>query len=139
MASHGSGAHNVVHPTVHTPFSPTTAGGDARHTTQPGLPEAIGEDLWQPDSEAKHCHQCQSDFGFFSNRRHHCRKCGFIFCAACTSHALDMQESVTGELLKERRVCDPCYREFYAMFDMKPPGMPDSPAPAGTGAAAKSA
>ena len=42
---------------------------------------------WQPDHEASRCPVCQTDFGFW-NRRHHCRKCGRVVCAACSPHRI---------------------------------------------------
>lgn len=37
---------------------------------------------WQPDHEATVCPQCLMQFSLFK-RRHHCRICGFVRCAAC--------------------------------------------------------
>lgn len=39
---------------------------------------------WMLDSERRRCSACAEIFGSF-RRRHHCRGCGDIFCAACTS------------------------------------------------------
>lgn len=39
---------------------------------------------WQPDIEVSNCPKCFKKFGFF-NRKHHCRKCGLIYCANCSS------------------------------------------------------
>lgn len=41
------------------------------------------EIMWQEDHLAKSCNKCQSDFGLI-RRRHHCRACGFVFCASCS-------------------------------------------------------
>lgn len=38
--------------------------------------------LWQPDSAVSNCNLCKSSFSFL-NRRHHCRKCGRIYCGNC--------------------------------------------------------
>lgn len=35
---------------------------------------------WRPDFERENCKDCDQRFSFFE-RRHHCRKCGEIFCA----------------------------------------------------------
>jgi hypothetical protein len=51
--------------------------------------------VWQPDEAAKSCLRCGAEFGF-TQRRHHCRHCGLIYCvqcASCTAH---------GELLPPR-------------------------------------
>ncbi|KAF1952925.1 FYVE-domain-containing protein [Byssothecium circinans] len=42
---------------------------------------------WQPDHEVSHCFVCGSQFTFFY-RKHHCRKCGKVVCAACSPHRI---------------------------------------------------
>ena len=42
---------------------------------------------WQPDSDVSKCPVCQTDFHFFY-RKHHCRKCGRVVCAACSPHRI---------------------------------------------------
>ena len=42
------------------------------------------EPQWQLDSEVQSCSKCDIKFTFL-NRRHHCRRCGMIFCKNCTS------------------------------------------------------
>ena len=37
---------------------------------------------WIPDQVIHHCSNCRSKFGIFK-RKHHCRKCGEIFCKSC--------------------------------------------------------
>lgn len=41
--------------------------------------------VWQPDGEVNQCPTCERKFGFFQ-RKHHCRRCGRIFCALCSSN-----------------------------------------------------
>jgi len=62
---------------------------------------------WIDDSEMDFCAQCKTPFGC-CNRKHHCRRCGFIYCQSCTTH----QRSISGSLLYSQaptRVCDMCY------------------------------
>eukprot|EP00759_Apiculatamorpha_spiralis_P002693 PhF_6_TR11158/c0_g1_i1/m.17984 len=72
---------------------------------------------WAPDHTADTCKLCGNAFTLL-NRRHHCRRCGQIFCAKCTNSKMKMRCSngnsttrannslgVTGEL---ERVCDMC-------------------------------
>jgi len=40
--------------------------------------------VWVPDNQTKICMLCASTFTVVK-RRHHCRNCGKIFCANCTS------------------------------------------------------
>ena len=39
---------------------------------------------WVSDKKVANCGNCQATFTF-TNRRHHCRKCGYIFCNSCSS------------------------------------------------------
>lgn len=52
------------------------------------------EENWLPDRQVITCmgHECNVSFSFF-NRRHHCRLCGRIFCAACCSHIITQRGS----------------------------------------------
>lgn len=47
-------------------------------------PWEIGEPQWQPDKDATHCNgkECSTKFDFIK-RKHHCRRCGLIFCSKC--------------------------------------------------------
>ncbi|KAL2074355.1 hypothetical protein VTL71DRAFT_8133 [Oculimacula yallundae] len=53
-----------------------------------GLPT---RDHWKPDSESVVCDDttCQVYFGFLS-RKHHCRRCGNIFCDRHSKHAIPL-------------------------------------------------
>jgi len=59
--------------------------------------------FWVPDSDAPNCMICGAKFTMVK-RRHHCRACGKVLCAACCSekHTLHYLEG------KEGRVCTPC-------------------------------
>uniref|UniRef100_A0A7S2SHN0 FYVE-type domain-containing protein n=1 Tax=Mucochytrium quahogii TaxID=96639 RepID=A0A7S2SHN0_9STRA len=66
------------------------------------------EKEWLKDNEASRCMECREQFTFV-HRRHHCRRCGGIFCGKCSSHRhalLDLGH------IEPVRVCDPCYREL---------------------------
>lgn len=57
-----------------------------------------------PDSTGKECYECHERFTTF-RRRHHCRLCGQIFCAKCTSHQINgsiigRPKSVCGQPIK---------------------------------------
>ena len=73
---------------------------------------------WILSAESPACMVCETDFGFFANRRHHCRNCGWSVCDACSSNALILDQwladSKPHELQQTRssqalRVCDNCY------------------------------
>ncbi|VEU24392.1 DEKNAAC105503, partial [Brettanomyces naardenensis] len=54
------------------------------HVTPPSMSES-GVPVWQPDDEIEHCALCLKNFTFFL-RKHHCRMCGRIVCASCSSN-----------------------------------------------------
>jgi len=61
---------------------------------------------WQPDKDAKACAECSSSFGMFT-RRHHCRRCGGLFCGDCSDQEADLSKFGQVGL---QRVCGTCYR-----------------------------
>ncbi|EPQ28819.1 uncharacterized protein PFL1_03622 [Pseudozyma flocculosa PF-1] len=76
---------------------------------------------WERDEQASDCRGCGRRFTFFL-RKHHCRRCGKIFCDSCSSHraALSVQElvvdpSLPGMALSESagaaRICNSCHAE----------------------------
>uniref|UniRef100_A0A1A8E6V1 FYVE-type domain-containing protein n=1 Tax=Nothobranchius kadleci TaxID=1051664 RepID=A0A1A8E6V1_NOTKA len=60
--------------------------------------------LWVPDSQAPVCMKCDVKFTF-TKRRHHCRACGKVFCAACCSVKCKLEYMDR----KEARVCVTCH------------------------------
>ncbi|KAF9645032.1 hypothetical protein BDM02DRAFT_3063869, partial [Thelephora ganbajun] len=50
--------------------------------------------LWKPDYQASHCDvfNCRKPFTLF-DRRHHCRKCGGIFCADCSPYCIPLLDT----------------------------------------------
>lgn len=47
--------------------------------------QALPHQAWQRDSEVEVCTECRETFTF-RRRRHHCRKCGKIYCNSCAPH-----------------------------------------------------
>ncbi|KAI7880699.1 hypothetical protein K492DRAFT_162359 [Lichtheimia hyalospora FSU 10163] len=49
---------------------------------------------WKPDADSTHCAQfgCGTAFGLFE-RRHHCRKCGDIFCSDHCAQSIRLDQS----------------------------------------------
>ncbi|KAG5286898.1 hypothetical protein AALO_G00020130 [Alosa alosa] len=60
--------------------------------------------VWVPDSKAPICMKCEIKFTF-TKRRHHCRACGKVFCAACCS----LKSKLMYMDRREARVCVTCY------------------------------
>lgn len=58
--------------------------------------------IWR---DGKCCHHCRVEFSF-TQRKHHCRNCGQIFCAQCSAKACTLPKF---GIEKEVRVCEPCY------------------------------
>lgn len=66
--------------------------------------------VWLHDNYVTMCHLCTEPFTIL-NRRHHCRACGQIFCANCSSHQFPLKYLE----YKPDRVCDFCYEELKSM------------------------
>lgn len=76
----------------------------------------ITRNHWQPDSSTLVCSasSCETPFGFFT-RRHHCRRCGGIFCWQHSQKRVRLTELAVfhpeGNL---QRACDSCYETYRA-------------------------
>ena len=78
---------------------------------------------WVPDSDSPTCAACDGRFGLI-HRRHHCRACGTVVCAACSPHRLALagataaaeEEAVAASVAaaaQRVRVCTPCFEAPY--------------------------
>lgn len=68
--------------------------------------------IWVPDAEASACTKCGDAFTV-RRRRHHCRLCGGLFCAACSEAKTSTNfEGVV--LAKPQRACMDCYAQLRA-------------------------
>jgi len=70
--------------------------------------------LLQPDSESVVCDDttCQVYFGFLS-RKHHCRRCGNIFCDRHSSHAIPLDEDANYHPEGAKvRACEHCFTDY---------------------------
>ncbi|CAL0307907.1 unnamed protein product [Lupinus luteus] len=76
-------------------------------------PADVSRDFWMPDRSCRVCYECDSHFTLF-NRKHHCRLCGRIFCANCTTNstpAFSSQRNSRDEMEKIR-ACNYCYKQW---------------------------
>lgn len=65
--------------------------------------------------DASHCQGCSSQFTFI-NRKHHCRRCGGLFCNSCTQQRMALR----GQGDSPVRICEPCKAlEEAARFEMR--------------------
>lgn len=78
-------------------------------------PANVLRDFWMPDDSCRVCYDCDSQFTVF-NRRHHCRLCGRIFCAKCTSNfvpvSFDDSRNMQEECDRKIRVCNYCFKQW---------------------------
>jgi len=61
---------------------------------------------WKDDTDVASCSGCQGPFSL-TNRKHHCRNCGNIFCNDCSSKQANM-----AGYKKPQRVCEGCFGEL---------------------------
>ena len=75
---------------------------------------------WKMDSEVLSCEGCTKNFktavakSFLSSGKHHCRRCGGIFCEDCSQWRVDLAKALIGtsnrtESVRRARVCQKCY------------------------------
>ncbi|ESO05494.1 hypothetical protein HELRODRAFT_77354, partial [Helobdella robusta] len=64
--------------------------------------------VWVPDNNADVCMRCRKSEFNVINRRHHCRKCGFVCCNDCTNKRWLLPCIST----KPVRVCNVCYESL---------------------------
>ncbi|KAL0950570.1 hypothetical protein HGRIS_007372 [Hohenbuehelia grisea] len=92
----------------------------------------LPKQLWKPDGLAPVCDSfyCSIRFGMFE-RRHHCRKCGGVFCRQCTSRSTPLLDASNLDFLNPPRnvplstyespespvllskVCDDCFDQIH--------------------------
>ncbi|TYH14779.1 hypothetical protein ES288_A06G247900v1 [Gossypium darwinii] len=78
----------------------------------PAKPSLRGNN-WVVD--ASHCQGCSSQFTFI-NRKHHCRRCGGLFCGSCTQKRMVLR----GQGDSPVRICEPCKTlEEAARFELR--------------------
>ena len=77
----------------------------------------VADVLLQPDSESTICDEptCKRYFSYFT-RRHHCRRCGNIFCDQHSSYGipLDQHAEYNPRANALSRSCNHCYSEYNA-------------------------
>ncbi|CAH2051800.1 unnamed protein product, partial [Iphiclides podalirius] len=63
-----------------------SGGGGGSSSSGSASEVEVGEEVraaWLPDSAAPRCQHCRNPF-WLARRRHHCRRCGGIFCGSCS-------------------------------------------------------
>ncbi|EDV27378.1 uncharacterized protein TRIADDRAFT_20773, partial [Trichoplax adhaerens] len=59
-------------------------------------------------TDGDECHLCHVNFSLIQ-RKHHCRKCGQVFCGQCSSKSSTIPQF---GIEREVRVCDHCYNQL---------------------------
>ncbi|KAF6736147.1 Zinc finger FYVE domain-containing protein 9 [Oryzias melastigma] len=101
---------------------PESPDNDLQAGQQGGLSRkaasALGDvaPVWVPDSQAPVCMKCDVKFTF-TKRRHHCRACGKVFCAACCS----LKCKLAYMDRKEARVCVTCHSTLTSVQSWETP------------------
>lgn len=92
--------------------------------------------VWSDDQTVTHCTKCRTEFNF-KTYKHHCRKCGLIFCDDCSRKKFIIPSNdlvprpqnwwvskMPVDLLSDednyrcpQRVCDPC---SFQLKDIQP-------------------
>lgn len=82
--------------------------------------------VWADDNTVSSCTKCRTEFSF-AVPKHHCRRCGLIFCNKCSRNKMivpreelvsrpnNWLKKIPGDVLNDednfrcpQRVCDPC-------------------------------
>lgn len=78
-------------------------------------PNNLSHEHWKPNNAANNCFDCDRPFSLI-NRRHHCRKCGEIFCANCllskSKLNFDCKFDINGVLAKVCFACGKSWSNF---------------------------
>jgi hypothetical protein len=87
---------------------------DEWNETKTAVTGAPTRNHWKPDHSAAQCKSstCTRPFSIL-NRRHHCRRCGDIFCSSHSPHAIPLDQEARfhpeGTL---QRACDNCWTDY---------------------------
>ncbi|KNC99142.1 uncharacterized protein SPPG_05400 [Spizellomyces punctatus DAOM BR117] len=80
---------------------------------------------WKPDCEAPDCDLCRQRFGFLL-RRHHCRRCGNVFCLSCSTHFVRLDQNANFHPAGVvSRICRTCFEDFQTRIVPLRPPTPD--------------
>lgn len=77
---------------------------------------------WQDSSDVKQCQKCSSKFSL-TNRKHHCRECGQVYCGKCSAYKIviagalkrvrvGLSFTLSVSLLSLSYLCIPWKREY---------------------------
>jgi len=104
----------------------TTPGGKRLVNSKSGLkilcqhdkdasPWELAEPQWILDTEVETCPKCPVRFSFI-NRRHHCRRCGNIFCSKCCSSKVLLHRMAFVDPVRHCHTCANLTKEELGFF-----------------------
>lgn len=67
-------------------------------------PFYLSEPHWTPDKDIQNCTECNTKFDFL-RRKHHCRRCGNIYCGSCCDTRIGLPRMC---FVDPVRVCEKC-------------------------------
>lgn len=79
--------------------------------------------VWVPDSLVSRCKRCAEPFSFW-RRKHHCRLCGYVFCATCCSGVFLIRTESPHVSHVRARVCVACYTSNFMSSMPRSPSTP---------------
>lgn len=104
--------HPIYIPAV---LRPTAANSYNPSRSASAVPANVLQPLrrhWASNDSVSCCIKCNKQFGLL-RRRHHCRKCGGIFCTKDAAHTIGLDGNLNFNLFgRPVRACDGCHLEF---------------------------
>ncbi|EFX68296.1 hypothetical protein DAPPUDRAFT_63233, partial [Daphnia pulex] len=70
-------------------------------------------DHWLRDDTVEMCTKCRVKFSL-TERRHHCRNCGHVFCSRCSRYESEIMQL---RIRRPVRVCQECYASLKMSSD----------------------
>ncbi|KAG8739867.1 hypothetical protein FRC12_016177 [Ceratobasidium sp. 428] len=96
----------------------SSSAGETKRKERRGRVEHFVPAIWVPDKESAVCMRCGSAFGW-RRRRHHCRLCGRVVCAACSQKnffVMDPANASASKSHKPERACSLCYDAVFPVI-----------------------
>ncbi|CAD5118079.1 DgyrCDS6818 [Dimorphilus gyrociliatus] len=79
-----------------------------QHKNNEYLDRGIRKDHWKPSSLRDTCYGCNKPFSF-TERHHHCRRCGDLFCIKCSRFRTKLNNSALPDINgRLQKVCENC-------------------------------
>ncbi|KJE91537.1 hypothetical protein CAOG_02665 [Capsaspora owczarzaki ATCC 30864] len=81
-------------------------------------PFQLEEPGWRADTTCNACMACNEGFSFFV-RRHHCRRCGDLFCSSCCENELQVMRLGYQDPVRVCKACKPKVErenEFFRLY-----------------------